>query len=278
MSTSVRLNGLVRVHDINVRKSEDVDVVTMLGQHVENYVTQQGPQSREHIFVFQASGKVASASKTAVISQYVIIGASLAQRRWETDGVTRSEMHFRLNRAIPIPLPTAPAPKRGGKKDDQGPEKTQVLDTFFEFNGIIRLTNEPTTREFGTSRVVKFGAAHNSKEPDGSGGLIERVDYLNCEAWNSTGDTIARYVPPGGLVYVSGVPSYRTWEDRETGKTRSGVDFKVLGVVLQPDGKTRTAATSGRDPNNGTDFESMARGKQPQYAAMSDTSNVDIPY
>ena len=75
--------------------------------------------------------------------------------------------------------------------------------------------------------VTTFSIAVNKKWTDTSGNKQERVQYINCEAWNKPAEAINQYVTKGQPLYVEGKLRTETWDDKETGQKKSRVIIKV---------------------------------------------------
>lgn len=90
------------------------------------------------------------------------------------------------------------------------------------------LTRDPETRTTSTGKsVTSFSVAVNRSYRGASGNNVEEVSYIECVAWNGTGETIARYMHRGSAIMLSGRLSQRSWDDEKTGTKRSRVEVIV---------------------------------------------------
>ena len=83
-----------------------------------------------------------------------------------------------------------------------------------------RLTRDTETRflQGSNNSVTRFTlaverdfTAANEEKP--------KTDFINCIAWNSTGEFIAKHFQKGSLIAVEGRIETGNYTDRETGKT-----------------------------------------------------------
>lgn len=91
------------------------------------------------------------------------------------------------------------------------------------FNRVIiagRLTRDPELRYTPANvAVCNFGLAINETYKTKGGGKKENVHFVEVEAWQSTGEAIAKYFTKGKPIHVEGKLTYQSWEDKD-GKTR----------------------------------------------------------
>ena len=82
-----------------------------------------------------------------------------------------------------------------------------------------RLTRDAETRflQGSNNSVTRFTLAverdfkaANEEKP--------KTDFINCLAWNKTGEFIAKYFSKGSLIAVEGRIETRSYTDKETGK------------------------------------------------------------
>lgn len=90
----------------------------------------------------------------------------------------------------------------------------------FNFNKVIiggRLTADVELRQTATGvPVCSFTVAVNRRfSKDGQ----QEADFINCQAWRSTAEFIAKYFKKGASICVSGTIQTRSWED-QTGQKR----------------------------------------------------------
>jgi single-strand DNA-binding protein len=99
------------------------------------------------------------------------------------------------------------------------------------------LTRDPETRMAGSGSVTGFSVAVNDTWLDKNGQRQERVNFIECEAWGSRGETIAKYFTKGRQILVEGSLRQDTWDDKETGKKRSAIKVSIDAFSFVNDGK-----------------------------------------
>ena len=117
------------------------------------------------------------------------------------------------------------------------------------FNKVIllgNLTADPETRTTPSGQTVtSFSLAINRTWNDQQGNRQEETSFINCTAWGSRGETIAKYVQKGRQLLVSGRLQQRTWDDKDTGKKRSTIDVIVEEFSFVNDGRGSESSDGG---------------------------------
>lgn len=134
-------------------------------------------------------------------------------------------------------------------------------DTFLVASG--NLVRDPDVRELGSSgvQVVNFTLAVNRRYRSGND-WKEEVSFLDFEAWDNVGTTVASNLKKGNSVSVVAVPRTNSWSDQD-GNKRSKLLFKVEKV----------------SKNLFTGKRSETRGAAPVPAASTPASdNDEIPF
>jgi len=129
------------------------------------------------------------------------------------------------------------------------------------FNKVIllgNLTADPETRTTSSGQsVTSFSLAVNRTWNDQSGQRQEETSFINCTAWGTRGETIAKYVSKGRQLLVSGRLQQRSWDDKETGKKRNTIDVIVEEFSFISDGRSggsgAPATTSKSKKSDGVD-------------------------
>ncbi len=108
-------------------------------------------------------------------------------------------------------------------------------------------------KENGT-HLCNFSVAVNDKYVNKkTGEKVERVDFMNCVAFEKVAINMCKYLKKGSPVLIQGKLQQDRWTDKETGKKRSA--YKVialridwLGVKAKGEGTELKGATVV-DPN-----------------------------
>ena len=82
-----------------------------------------------------------------------------------------------------------------------------------------RLTRDPELRRTGSGvAVTSFTVA---VDRDFSSKDEKETDFIDCVAWRSTGEFVAKYFNKGSMAVVSGRLQIRAWTDNDGNKRRS---------------------------------------------------------
>ena len=96
---------------------------------------------------------------------------------------------------------------------------------------IGNLVSDPELK-FLTDGTAKATAsiAVNEYWTDKNNQRQEKTSYLNIVAWRQTAEDFCRFAEKGVRVIAVAKPEQRSWEDTETGKKRSVVEFVVSEI------------------------------------------------
>jgi single-strand DNA-binding protein len=89
--------------------------------------------------------------------------------------------------------------------------------------GIGRLVADPTIKTENTWSVTKFRIAVDSKRRPKDGGEKESM-FVSCDAFNRTGEFIAKWFHKGNRIYIVGTMEPSIWTDKEGRKHN---DFRI---------------------------------------------------
>lgn len=139
------------------------------------------------------------------------------------------------------------------------------------------LTRDPELK-YTTPRgaaVCEFSLACNSKWTGEDGQLRERVEFIECVAWNKAAETISSFVRKGSPLFISGALQQQTWEDRQTGKQRSKLVVKV-DVFRFIDGKRDNEERAGRSADTAPQMPRQTAAAPP--ADDAPMQGDDVPF
>lgn len=89
------------------------------------------------------------------------------------------------------------------------------------------LTRDPELRTTNSGQsVCSFSLALNRSYKGADGNWQEATDYVDCVAWGTTGENIAKWLQKGRQLLVSGSLQTRSWE-------QDGVKRTKLEVVVR---------------------------------------------
>lgn len=97
--------------------------------------------------------------------------------------------------------------------------------------------------------VVRFTVAVNRSFKRKDGSWDEQTDWINCEAWDSGADKISKDFAKGDRILLDGSIRSESWEDKETGKTRSAMKVRVEKFEKIPR-RAKSEGESSAEPND----------------------------
>ena len=102
------------------------------------------------------------------------------------------------------------------------------------FNQVVMVGNivrDPEVKFLGDSgkAVCNFTVACNERYTDRDGEPVERAMFMDCVAWEKTGEFVGEYFVKGQQILVSGKLQLDQWEDDE-GNKRSKHKVNVFTV------------------------------------------------
>lgn len=126
------------------------------------------------------------------------------------------------------------------------------------------LTRDPElTNLKNDKRVVKFGIAINRKFKRGAETVSEPA-FLDCEAWDSGADLIAKFFKKGDPIIVHCSVRQETWDDKNGGGKRSKLVHRVNKFDFVP----------GAKKNRDEDGEQAQRTRPAEPAAEDDDASI----
>ena len=103
-----------------------------------------------------------------------------------------------------------------------------------------RLTKDVELRRTGSGiAVASFTLAVDRDRKNEAG--EKETDFIDCNAWRSTGEFVSKYFQKGSMAIVSGRLQIRTWTDKEGNKRRNAE--VVADSVYFGDSKKSTEGT-----------------------------------
>ena len=146
-----------------------------------------------------------------------------------------------------------------------------------------RLTRDPELRRTGSGvAVTSFSVAVDRDFSNKESGERE-TDFIDCVAWRSTGEFVAKYFQKGSMAVVSGRLQMRSWTDKEGNKRRSAE--VVANDVYFGDSKRDGAAPGGFDQSVPSyaaapapaSYAAPANGGASDFA-MLDDNDPELPF
>ena len=112
-------------------------------------------------------------------------------------------------------------------------------------SGALTKTPELKKIENGdkTTTVVNFVIASSRRFRKKDGNSDEETTFVNCEAWDSGAETIAKWLDKGDNIIIHGSLKNERWEDKE-GNKRSREKVRVSNFEFPPRASAKKAETS----------------------------------
>lgn len=114
-----------------------------------------------------------------------------------------------------------------------------------KFNRIIlggHLTRDPETRSTPSGKtVVDFGLAVNGFRED-------EVLFVDCTAWEKTGEAIAEHLHKGDPILLEGRLDFRRWDDKQGNpRSKHSVTVERFSFAGSPNRKAKPEASASAD-------------------------------
>lgn len=114
---------------------------------------------------------------------------------------------------------------------------------------IGRLGADPELRYTAAGTpVTTFRVAASRQWRDPNGNLHDETEWFNVVAWNRLAEICHQYLSRGARVYIEGRLQTRTWEDAQTGQSRSRVEVVAQDMILLEQRRSRTDDSPSRPP------------------------------
>ena len=113
-----------------------------------------------------------------------------------------------------------------------------------------RLTRDPELRRTGSGVAVTNFCVAVDRDYVAKDGGERKTDFINCFAWRSTGEFIAKYFTKGRMIVVDGRLEMRDWTDKE-GNKRTSAEINVDNAYF---------GDSKRDGDNGGSYGGNSYG------------------
>ena len=109
-----------------------------------------------------------------------------------------------------------------------------------------RLVRDPETRFLQNSNnsVTRFTIAVE-RDYKAAGEERPKTDFIDCVAWNKTGEFVAKYFPKGSMIAVTGSIETDNYIDRETGKTVYTTKVRVAKASFTGERRQDGGASEG---------------------------------
>jgi single-strand DNA-binding protein len=108
------------------------------------------------------------------------------------------------------------------------------------------LTRDPELKQLANNkRVVNFGLAVSRRFKRGTQ-TAKEVSFLDCVAWDTGADLIAKHLKKGDKIIVHCSVQTDEWDDKKTGERRTKLKFRVNSFDFV--GGNKTERPQDEDP------------------------------
>ena len=142
-----------------------------------------------------------------------------------------------------------------------------------------RLTRDPELRRTGSGVAVASFTIACDRDFNPKDGGEKEVDFIDCNAWRSTGEFVSKYFAKGSMAIVSGRLQIRNWTDSEGSKRRSAE--VVADNVYFGDSKRESAGSYAPPEAGAVPATAGPYNVNPtpgEYAALDGYSDSDLPF
>jgi single-strand DNA-binding protein len=128
------------------------------------------------------------------------------------------------------------APRRAVKIQQERRENTkldvdveQINPDLYALNG--QLGQDPELRYTpGGKAVCNLSVAYDVRERKGKDWISVGTMWVRVNVWGKLAENCAEYLSTGDRVVVIGTWNHTTWDDKDTGETRHGVEMNARDV------------------------------------------------
>lgn len=98
---------------------------------------------------------------------------------------------------------------------------------------IGRLVNDPDMRYTPSGNpVTTFRVATTRQWKDGSGESHEETEWFSIVTWNKLAEICRQFLGRGTRVYLEGRLQTRSWEDQQSGQTRTKIEIVAHDMII----------------------------------------------
>ena len=124
------------------------------------------------------------------------------------------------------------------------PERTEGVYMLNHITIMGRLTRDPELRQ--TQAKTSVASFTLAVDRDAAKDAERQTDFIDCVAWRSTGDFVAKYFKKGSMAVVSGRLQLRDWTDKD-GNKRRNAEVVVENIYFGDSRRSEAQAAAGAD-------------------------------
>ncbi len=132
------------------------------------------------------------------------------------------------------------------------------------------ITRDPELKYIASgTALLELSVAVNERVKKGDD-YEDRVSFFDCIAWGKTAENIHKYHKKGDPIHLECTPRQDRWEDKESGKNRSKIVFRVERFTFV---KSSGGASGGSSEGGG-----QTQQQTPPAGHGGDPPADDIPF
>ena len=123
--------------------------------------------------------------------------------------------------------------------------------------------------------IIRLATSRRVQDPSGEWKDVSTFNDVVC--WNHAANHAIKWCARGTAAYVEGHLSTDTWQDKQTGKTRTKLYVTAENLQYTERPKPQPESTAPQSPPRQQHYQQKANGYQPQPPTPS-TQDDDIPF
>jgi single-strand DNA-binding protein len=136
---------------------------------------------------------------------------------------------------------------------------------------IGHLGNDAIVNNVNNKNVINFNIAHTEKFKNAEGVEVNKTIWVGCSYWTERLN-IANYLKKGIQVYVEGVPSVKSYTDKN-GAVQNQIALRITSIQLLGGGQKTT-----QEQNTQQEDSSMPPSLPPQTPTENPEYEDDLPF
>ena len=139
---------------------------------------------------------------------------------------------------------------------------------------IGRLTRDSEIKEIGQNKICTFTLAMTRQFANSEG--VREADYVDCVAFNKTGEIISKYTEKGSQIGITG--RIQTGKYEKEGRTYKTFQVVVDEIQLLDSKKEGSTATTTAKVNNTPAQSTSESDPFKEFADEVELTDADLPF
>ena len=133
-----------------------------------------------------------------------------------------------------------------------------------------RCTSDPEVRQTPNGTAVCSFSIAVDRYVNGE----KKADFINCVAWKTNAENIARFFKKGSLIAINGNIQTRQYQDKDTGKNRTAFEVLVDRFHFTGGSQNSNAGTSANSYSEPS-YQSQQQGFEPPRQSRFTATDID---